>query len=126
MFKLRMNCKICTSIILVAVTPYVYAAECNVATYSPHDNQRIHGHVGTYGGTVFSSTERCAQILLKCNGYGSDVISANELIATFADGNKRAGYGKFESFRLHGDESKIIYACFGSSEVPITNIEGEF
>jgi len=109
-------------------------AECTVSTFEPHDNAKVHAGVGlVVPGTnlvdvpVYNSTERCAQVLIQCAaGYGSIIVKPSDLIAYFADGQKKAGKGGFESFRLNSGESKTVFTCFGSQKSPIVKIEGQF
>ena len=75
---------------------------------------------------VYNSTERCAQVLIQCAGYGSIIVKPSDLIAHFANGQKKAGKGGFESFRLNSGESKKVFTCFGSQKSPIVKIEGQF
>jgi len=55
-------------------------AECTVSTFKPHDNTKVHADGSVVPGTnlvdvdVYNSTERCAQVLIQCAGYGRALI----------------------------------------------------
>lgn len=109
------------------------ATECQVLNFQTNDVP----HSKAWGGSVSStgsvainitnSIERCAQVRIGCKGYGSQIIDADEMTASFADGKSRVGARTaFESFRLEGGQSKTAYVCFGESDAPIVRINGRF
>ena len=131
MSNLQLNTKVCSFIILAVSMSRIYAADCDVASFVPNDNQSVRAGVGTIiprtnlaNVPIYSSTERCAQILIQCKGYGSTIVESDGLTAQFADGKEKKGTLSFDGFRLHGGESKTVYTCFGSSKAPIVSIKG--
>ena len=94
------------------------AADCFVDSFELHNNLLVHNE----GAFISSSTERCAQILLKCERAGSAIIESDEFRAKFADGSQRTAMQGFEDFRLAAGASREVFACFGSSQAPIVSI----
>ena len=108
------------------------AVTCTVSGFEPHDNLRVSGGTATISpgsNTVYvpisSSTERCAQIRIRCEGYGSALVDPEDFTARFADGNERQGREDFETERVHDDESRTFFTCFGTSRAPIVEIRGK-
>jgi hypothetical protein len=109
------------------------AVTCTVTGFKPHDNLRVSGGTGplTPGSStvhipISTTTERCAQVPIECEGPSGTLIDAEDLTARFADGNERTARLGFKTGRIYGGEGRTLFTWFRSSRAPIVEIRGRF
>lgn len=120
-------------ILSTACLSNAHAVNCTVTDFAEHTSEQTRAGTATLiPGTnlanvpIYTSTERCAQFVVSCDGYGSTLLEPSDMVAGFANGSSGKGYGGFKTFRLSGGDTKQLYACFGSGSAPITSITGRF
>ncbi|MBG4448732.1 DUF4124 domain-containing protein [Pseudomonas aeruginosa] len=101
---------------------------CWVDRFQPVDKQRENSlgtripNTNLVNVHTFSSTIRCADVVVSCGGGGSRLVSADRLQAHFSSGTTAHSTTKGNDVRVGGGESVSVSACFGSEDSPISSI----